>query len=76
METIELENVQEHQFSTIIANADWRLNDLTKFIIAEQTHSVPRQFLSSNSKGQTYTRSGMGSVWQDAMFEWIASFDA
>ncbi|MGX9715073.1 hypothetical protein ACWYXJ_12540 [Janthinobacterium lividum] len=42
---------------------------------AEQTHSVPRQFLFANSKGQAYTRSGMGSVWQDAMFEWIASFD-
>ena len=42
---------------------------------AEQTHSVPRQFLFANSKGQAYTRSGMGSMWQDAMFEWIASFD-
>ncbi|WP_219116981.1 hypothetical protein [Janthinobacterium sp. UMAB-56] len=42
---------------------------------AEQTHSVPRQYLFANSKGQAYTRSGMGSVWQDAMFEWIATFD-
>lgn len=40
---------------------------------AEQTHSASRQFLFANSKGQAYTRSGMGSVWQDAMFEWIAS---
>lgn len=29
---------------------------------AEQTHSVPRQLLFANSKGQPYTRSGMGSV--------------
>ena len=42
---------------------------------AEQTHSVPRQFLFANSRGQPYTQSGMGSVWQDAMFEWIATFD-
>jgi len=35
---------------------------------------MPRQFLFTNSEDQAYTRLGMGSAWQDAMFEWIASF--
>ncbi|KWR88816.1 hypothetical protein [Cupriavidus sp. IDO] len=32
-------------------------------------------FLFPNRKGQPYSKSGWGSVWQDAMWEWIASFD-
>lgn len=32
-------------------------------------------FLFANSTGSAYTRSGWGSIWADAMWEWIASFD-
>lgn len=42
---------------------------------AKQTHHADRLFLFANSTGKPYTRSGWGSVWTDAMFEWIASFD-
>lgn len=42
---------------------------------AKQTHKVDRLFLFANSRGQPYSRSGWGSVWQDAMMAWIGSVD-
>ncbi len=42
---------------------------------AKQTHGTPRLYLFANSTGKPYTRSGWGSLWTDAMYEWIASFD-
>lgn len=42
---------------------------------AKQHDKTNRSFLFGNAKGGAYTRSGWGSVWNDAMFEWIASFD-
>lgn len=42
---------------------------------AKQTHKITRLFLFANSTGGEYTKSGWGSVWNDAMYEWIASFD-
>lgn len=43
---------------------------------AKQAHKVSRLYLFANARGRPYTRSGWGSVWVDAMFEWIASFDS
>ncbi len=43
---------------------------------AQQTHKVPREFLFANLSGQAYSRSGWGSIWSDAMFAWIATYDA
>lgn len=43
---------------------------------AEQTHAVKRLYLFANTKGTPYTRSGWGSLWTDAMYSWIASFDS
>ncbi len=42
---------------------------------AKQTHKVERLYLFANLRGKPYTRSGWGSVWNDAMFDWVASFD-
>ncbi|VVE45975.1 hypothetical protein [Pandoraea cepalis] len=42
---------------------------------AQQGRRIPSMALFGNRKGQAYTRSGWGSVWQDAQFAWIASFD-
>lgn len=42
---------------------------------AEQTHTVKRLYLFANTKGAPYSRSGWGSLWTDAMYAWIASFD-
>jgi integrase len=42
---------------------------------AEQTHEIKRLYLFSNTKGAPYSRSGWGSLWTDAMYAWIASFD-
>lgn len=42
---------------------------------AKQAHPVARMYLFANSKGGPYSKSGWGSVWTDAMFDWIASFD-
>lgn len=43
---------------------------------AKRTHKTSRLYLFANTKGQPYTRSGWGSQWADAMYEWIASFDS
>ncbi|MBF6987206.1 hypothetical protein [Cupriavidus sp. IK-TO18] len=37
---------------------------------------VKSLYLFPNRKGQPYSKSGWGSVWQDAMWEWISTFDA
>lgn len=42
---------------------------------ARQTHKVDRMYLFANSRGAPYSRSGWGSVWQDAMLAWVGSFD-
>lgn len=42
---------------------------------AKQTHKRQREYLFANGSGHCYTRSGWGSIWYDAMFAWIASFD-
>ncbi len=41
------------------------------------TRKIPVKslYLFPNRRGQPYSKSGWGSVWQDAMWEWIASFD-
>jgi hypothetical protein len=36
---------------------------------------VASLYLFPNRRGQPYSKSGWGSVWQDAMWEWISSFD-
>lgn len=43
---------------------------------AKATHTVSRLYLFANQRGLPYSRSGWGSLWTDAMYEWIASFDA
>lgn len=43
---------------------------------ANQAYTAGRLFLFANAKGQPYTKSGWGSLWADAMFDWIASFDS
>lgn len=60
MESITFEDVQEHQLSTIIANASWRLNDLTKFIIAERSHLLNALERAANVNGWHYAP---GQVW-------------
>ncbi|MFZ6655862.1 hypothetical protein [Undibacterium sp. TJN19] len=42
---------------------------------AKQNHGAARMYLFANSTGSPYSRSGWGSVWTDALHEWIASFD-
>ncbi|MDE4918334.1 site-specific recombinase XerC [Cupriavidus metallidurans] len=37
---------------------------------------VTSLYLFPNRRGQPYSKSGWGSVWQDAMWEWISTFDA
>ena len=55
---------------------EWSTRLRTVVARAKQTHGTARMYLFENSTGGAYTRSGWGSVWSDAMFEWIASFDA
>lgn len=43
---------------------------------AKQTHKVDRLYLFANLSGAPYSRSGWGSVWQDAMLAWISSQDS
>lgn len=38
---------------------------------AQQAHGRERMYLFANRHGKAYTRSGWGSVWQDAMLAWI-----
>ncbi|MFZ6774700.1 hypothetical protein ACO0LB_18520 [Undibacterium sp. SXout7W] len=38
---------------------------------AKQTHQVERMYLFANLSGSPYSRSGWGSVWQDAMLAFI-----
>lgn len=42
---------------------------------AKQAHGRDRLYLFANKFGAAYTRSGWGSVWQDAMLAWIMSID-
>jgi integrase len=42
---------------------------------AKQTHKVDRLYLFANLSGAPYSRSGWGSVWQDAMLSWVKSID-
>ncbi len=61
--------------SEVVKLREWstRLRAVVKR--AQQTHRTERSYLFSNSTGGAYTRSGWGSVWNDAMFEWLASLD-
>lgn len=54
---------------------DWSIRLHTVVERAKRTHKVDRIYLFATSTGDPYTRSGWGSCWQDAMFEWIASID-
>jgi hypothetical protein len=54
---------------------EWSPRLRTVVARAKQAHSAKRLFLFANAKGQPYTKSGWGSMWMDAMFDWIASFD-
>lgn len=54
---------------------EWSIRLRTVVERAKLTHKVERLYLFSNLTGKPYSRSGWGSVWNDAMFEWIASFD-
>lgn len=42
---------------------------------AKEAHSASRLYLFANARSTPYSKSGWGSVWTDAMFDWIASFD-
>ncbi|WP_133303034.1 hypothetical protein [Cupriavidus lacunae] len=42
----------------------------TKKFVVQSLYPLP------NRKGQPYSKSGWGSVWQDAMWEWISTIDA
>jgi hypothetical protein len=41
----------------------------------KKPQTVSRLYLFANLRGQPYSRSGWGSVWQDSMLAWLASFD-
>ncbi|AUT68569.1 MULTISPECIES: hypothetical protein [Paraburkholderia] len=42
---------------------------------AKRDRKVASLFLFPNRRGQPYSKSGWGSVWQDAMYTYIGSFD-
>jgi hypothetical protein len=54
---------------------EWSPRLRTVVARAKQAHTASRLFLFANAKRQPYTKSGWGSLWADAMFDWIASFD-
>jgi hypothetical protein len=54
---------------------DWSPRLRTVVARARQAYSSSRMYLFGNSRGTPYTKSGWGSIWTDAMFDWIASFD-
>jgi site-specific recombinase XerD len=54
---------------------EWSPRLRTVVARAKQAHTASRMFLFANAKGTPYTKSGWGSLWADAMFDWIASFD-
>ncbi|HBZ06062.1 MAG TPA: hypothetical protein DEP03_06615 [Massilia sp.] len=54
---------------------EWSPRLRTVVARAKQAHTASRMYLFANAKGQPYTKSGWGSLWADAMFDWIASFD-
>lgn len=54
---------------------EWSIRLKVVVARARQAHNVERLYLFANRFGKPYTRSGWGSAWHDAMFEWIASFD-
>ncbi|RJF99074.1 hypothetical protein [Noviherbaspirillum saxi] len=60
----------------IVKHRDWSTKLRVVVARAKQTYKTERMYLFGNASGRPYTRSGWGSVWQDAMFEWIASFDS
>lgn len=60
MASIAFDDVQEHHLSTLIANADWRLNDLTKFVLAERPHLIKALERATTENGWSYAP---GQVW-------------
>ena len=62
--------------AVVVKVREWSVRLRTVVARAKQTHKVDRLYLFANLTGQPYERSGWGSIWQDAMLEWISSFDA
>ncbi|AZP10931.1 site-specific integrase [Undibacterium parvum] len=60
----------------VVKLREWSTRLRTVVARAKQTHSTAVMYLFANTAGGAYTRSGWGSVWADAMFLWIASFDS
>lgn len=54
---------------------EWSAKLRTVVARARQANRANSEYLFANRQGKAYSRSGWGSVWQDAMFAWIASFD-
>lgn len=50
---------------------EWSPKLRTVVARAKQAHKVERLYLFANRHGKPYTRSGWGSVWQDAMLAYI-----
>lgn len=50
---------------------EWSTRLRTVVKRAQQAHGRERMYLFANRHGKAYTRSGWGSVWQDAMLAWI-----
>lgn len=59
----------------VIKLREWSTRLRTVVVRAKQTHKTERDYLFANARGNAYTRSGWGSVWQDAMLTWIRSID-
>ncbi|SDH05279.1 MULTISPECIES: hypothetical protein [unclassified Duganella] len=59
----------------VIKIREWSAKLRTVVARAKDAHQVTRLYLFANSSGKPYTRSGWGSQWTDAQYEWIASFD-
>ncbi|MDB5822237.1 MAG: hypothetical protein JWR21_941 [Herminiimonas sp.] len=60
----------------VVKLREWSIRLAVVVERAKKAHRVDRLYLFANSRGRPYTRSGWGSVWQDAMLAWISSFDA
>lgn len=50
---------------------EWSMKLRAVVARTKQAHGIERLYLFANRHGKPYTRSGWGSVWQDAMKAWI-----
>jgi integrase len=55
----------------VVKLREWSLRLRVVVTRARKIHKVERMYLFANRHGKPYTRSGWGSVWQDAMLAWI-----